>query len=155
MIEATCWAAVCVGIWLLTLSSVTLADLSLAIPAGLLCGVLATAGRRLAEGRWRPQPRWAAWLLTVPVNVVVDTIGVWAAAVRAVRTRRPSGYDQVLQQPAEETEDIAATRRALATLVLSASPGSYIVDFDPDRRQLLAHTVTGKPPRWVRLEPEK
>lgn len=154
-IEVTAWAAVCVGIWLLTLSSVAVADLCLAVPAGLLCGVLAAAGRRLAEGRWHPRPRWATWLLTLPVTVIADTLGVWRAAARAAFYPGQSGRERLVQLPADEPDDVAATRRGLVTLVLSASPGSYVIDFDPDRSELLIHTLADSAPSWARINPSR
>ena len=154
-IEVTAWAALCVGIWLLTLSSVTLPDLCLAVAAGLLCGLLANAGRRLAGGRWHPRPRWAIWLLGLPVTVIVDTVGVWRTAARATFNPGQSGYEHLIKLPAGEPDDVAATRRGIATLALSASPGSYVIDFDPDRRELLIHTLADSAPSWARINPDR
>lgn len=152
-VEVTAWAAACVGVWLLTLSSVTLADLCFAVPAGLLCGLLAAGGRRLAGGRWRPQPRWAAWLLALPVTVVAETFGVWRAAARAALDSGPSGRERLVQLPAGETADVAAARRGVATLAISASPGSYVVDVDHDRPELTIHTLADSAPSWARIDP--
>jgi multisubunit Na+/H+ antiporter MnhE subunit len=154
-IEVTAWAAACVGIWLLTLSSVTVPDLCLAVPAGMLCGVLAAAGRRLAGGRWQPQLRWAVWLLTLPVAVIADTIGVWRAAARAAFDPGQRARERLLQLPGGEPDDVAATRRGIATLAFSASPGSYVLDFDPDRRELLIHTLADSAPSWARINPDR
>lgn len=154
-VEVTAWAAACVGIWLLTLSSVTVPDLLLAVPAGMLCGLLAAGGRRLAGGGWHARPRWAVWLLALPVAVIADTVGVWRVAARAAFNPGRSGYDRLVQLPAGETEDVAATRRGIATLALSASPGSYVIDFDPDRRELLIHTLADNGPSWARINPSR
>lgn len=154
-IEVSAWGAVCVGVWLLTLSSVTVPDLCLAVPASLLCGVLALTGRRLVGGRWCPLRGWWTWLLTLPVAVIADTFGVWRAAARAVLRPGERGHEHVVHLPASDADDVAATRRALVTLALSASPGSYVVDFDPDRRELLVHTLADGAPGWARLNPRR
>ncbi len=154
MIEVTPWAAVCVGVWLLALSSVTLPDLGLAMPAGLLCGLLAASGRRLAGGRWHPQPRWAAWLITLPVTVIAETLGVWRAAGRAALDPARSGRERLSQLPTSEPDNVAAARCGLATLALSASPGSYVINLRPRSSRVDPHPG-GQRPRLGTNRPQQ
>lgn len=151
--EVAVWWAACVGTWLLTLSSVNLEDLCVAIPAGLLCGLAATTGRRLAGGRWRPQLRWVRWLVVLPIGVVADTVGVWKAAARAAVDPARRGRRQVSRVPIGEPASVAAARQALVTLVVSASPGSLVIDVDPDAGELLVHSLADSAPSWACPDP--
>lgn len=145
--ETVSWWALCFGLWLLTLSTVTSDDVALALAAGLLSAACAAGARRLTGGRWTMRWRWARWLATLPVAVTADTVGVLAGVYRLHRTR---GCTDTITLPSRESNSLTEGRAALASLMLSASPASYVFDRDPEQRALHLHRAGNFAPSWAR-----
>lgn len=142
VIEAVVWWGLCLGVWLVTLSAVSGQELVVATPLGLVSGVLAVIARRVAGNRWRLRPQWFLPVLLVPVAILADTVRVLAAAVT-----RPSGrfVDLPVSQGAGDGAP-ARGRRALATMVITVSPGTIVVDIDPETGRATVHTLNaGRP----------
>lgn len=152
MLEVAVWWVLCTGVWLLGLSAVTTSDLVLGIAAGLIAALAGVWGRRLADGHWRPRPRWLLQVVRVALAIVLETGTVLAAA--AMPGRRRSRH-QRLRLPLDRRRDVADAREALAAIAVSASPGSYVADFDPDRRELLVHVLGAQTPAWARVDTEQ
>jgi multisubunit Na+/H+ antiporter MnhE subunit len=150
--EMVAWWALCFGLWLLTLSTVTTDDVALALAAGLLSAACAIGGRHLTRSQWAMRWRWTRWLAALPVAVAADTVGVLA---RAYRRNRVPGSTDTIMLPSRESMPLAEGRGALASLVLSASPASYVFDRDPDHRVLHVHRVGTFAPAWARPDPAK
>jgi hypothetical protein len=138
-----------VAIWVLTLLSVSNPELVAAACSGLPCALAARAGRMAIGARWRPRPRWAAWLLPLLVAVPADAGRLAALTIRRLVTREDVGDLRQIQLPAGEPPDIAAARHAAATLVISATPGVFIVYSDPKEGTLVIHTLVSG---WPQLE---
>ncbi|WP_225830046.1 Na+/H+ antiporter subunit E [Streptomyces sp. NK08204] len=136
------WWAAAVGVWLLTLSSVTLPDLMVAAACGLPSAVAARAGRLAVGGCWRPRAGWIRWAVVLPPSVVADTGRVLWTAVRHARSERPPGKLREIALPHDTPEAVAAARRALATVGLSATPGTYVLAGDPERHCLVVHSLS-------------
>lgn len=141
-VEVVAWTAVACGVWLATLSSVTLPELCAAIVAGVPCGVLARAGRRSLGGSWRFRPRWAAWVLPVTGSLVAETVALSRRSVTGPRR----GELKTIELPDEPVE-LAAGREALGTLALCAAPGTAVADCDPDQRRLTMHVLVTAGPK--------
>jgi len=150
--EVLGWWAVCFGLWLLTLSTVTSDDVALALAAGVLSAACAAGARRLTGDRWAVHWRWTRWLVTLPVSVIADTVGVLAGAYRL---RRPSGTTDAVRLPWRERPAVSAGRAAFSSLALSTSPGSYVFDCDPDERILHMHRAGTFAPSWARPDPAR
>lgn len=150
--ELVVWAGLCFGVWLLTLSSVTSQDVLLALPAAVLAAICAVGGRRVAGGRWRLRPAWARWYLGLPVAILFDTVKVLALVYSA---RRNYGRTETIDLPDDEEHDVAAGRCAVGAMAMSASPGTYVVDADPDRRRMTVHTVGSPAPKWAEADPSE
>jgi multisubunit Na+/H+ antiporter MnhE subunit len=147
--EVVVWWAACLGIWLVSLAAVSGSELLVATCASLPCGVLATAGRQAAQERWTLRPRWLLPLLVLPVAIVTDAVQVLASVLPG---RRDGGhFTTVAIRGGAGDEPAAAGRRALATLIVSASPGSIIADIDRDSGEALVHVLAGGGPRMERL----
>ncbi|MFE1862364.1 Na+/H+ antiporter subunit E [Streptomyces anandii] len=140
--EVVWWWVAAVGVWLLTLSSVTWQELAVAAACGLPAAVAAPAGRRAVGGCWRPRPGWIRWAATLPPSVLADTARVFWTALRHARDERPPGRVREVPLPHEAPEPVAAARRALATIALSSTPGTYVVDDDPERHRLVVHSLS-------------
>ena len=57
--------------------------------------------------------------------------------------------------PQHESAYVSASRRGLGTLLVAASPGSYIADEDPDERRLHVHRFGRGAPAAIRVDPER
>jgi hypothetical protein len=134
---------------MLTLSSVSHPELAAAACCGLLSALAARGGRRAIGARWRPRPRWAAWLLPLLVAIPADAGRLAALTIRRLATREDAGTLRQVRLPAGEPLDVADARHAAATLVFSVTPGTFVVNSDPEGETLVIHTLVSG---WPRLE---
>jgi len=146
--ETVVWWAVGIGVWLLTLSSVSTPEVVAAVVAALPCAGLAVAARRAVEGSWTTQLRRLRQLLPLPVAVVADTARLLgrAAAVLAGRPIPPGDLQQVRLERDSEAGRWAA-RQATAVALVSASPGSVALHVDEKSGQLHLHMLGSGRPR--------
>jgi multisubunit Na+/H+ antiporter MnhE subunit len=145
--EVAAWWVVLTFVWVASLSAATAPDVLAGAVCGLLCAVLAVAARRAIGQAWRPVPRWAAWLGPLLLAVPADTARLLIRVLpRLVRDRRSAGSLRRIRPPAGE-EAAAGFRRAWGTLALSATPGSFVVDWPPDGRPAVIHTLGSGPPQ--------
>jgi multisubunit Na+/H+ antiporter MnhE subunit len=132
--EVAVWWAILVVVWLGTVSVVTAQEWLAAAVLAVPCAVAARHGRRAAGAHWAPGAGWTRWLLALPQAVLHDTAAMLVLAVRGDRTSE----DGFAELPLPD-DDAGAGREALATVVLSATPGSVVVDAHDQR--LTVHTV--------------
>jgi multisubunit Na+/H+ antiporter MnhE subunit len=148
LIESVAWGVVLTGLWASTLTALDAIELVVAGVCGLACGALATATRTSLGVVVRPRARWLTWLLRLPVAVVTDLGRLVLAVARSVRHGTPLGTVRTLALPVEPS-GVARTRRALGSLAISATPGSYVLDVvdDPDSpaSTLTLHALTEEP----------
>jgi multisubunit Na+/H+ antiporter MnhE subunit len=150
-LEVVWWWGAAVGVWLITLSSVTTPDLVVAVGCGLPCGVAAWAGRRALGNRWRPRLRWLLWFFPLIVSIIADEVRVLRlAALRPVRTQ-PVGQWHGIQLPSGEPPAVGSARRALASFTVSATPGTFVADSDPEEDRLVIHSLVDGWPRLDRV----
>lgn len=145
--EVVTWWLVTTGVWLLTLSTITSAELGVALACGLLCGLAARAGRHALAESWRPRPGWVRWLVPLPWAVLADTGRVLVSAVRSIGGDAPSGSIRTITLAPDDREPVRHAHQALATVVLSSAPGTVVLDGDPDRHTLTLHSLVSGPPQ--------
>jgi multisubunit Na+/H+ antiporter MnhE subunit len=147
VLEVAFWWAVGIGLWLLTLSSVSTQELVAAVVTGLPCAVMAVLARRAVRGPLRPRPAWLRWSLPVPVAVLTDSVRVLAVAAGALLGRRiPDGDLRRVALPRDRDATDWQNRQAAAVVLVSASPGTVVLDVDPDSGEALVHELaSGRP----------
>jgi multisubunit Na+/H+ antiporter MnhE subunit len=145
VVEALVWWVVLFGLWAATLSTFPLPELLSGAVAAVACAVAAVVGRRAVHGAWRPRVRWLRWLLPLPVAVVTETARLLVLPwQRRVRTR--AGRLREIALVPETAGAVAEAHRALATTVLAATPGTFVLDTRPDEHVLVVHAlVSGRP----------
>lgn len=144
--EVVVWWGLMLGIWVLTLSSVPLEELIVAVAASLPCAVAVCASRRAAGGRWRPHLGWVTWLAPVVAAVWADLGRVMVVAVKAMLgLEQPAGELRSVQLPAEGGAR-ASARHAIGAIFLSSTPGTFVMDEDPDTSTLVVHSIVSGPP---------
>lgn len=114
-VESIVWWAVLVGVWLCTLSTVTTQELVLAAVAAVPCALVATALRAAYQGRWKPTRAWS-----LPMRIVRECASLFS---RASLRKIP----------------VDTARKAVKTVVVSASPGTVVLDDKDD--ELLVHSL--------------
>lgn len=145
-LEIIWWWAAAVGIWALTLSAVSAPELITAAACGLPCAVAARAARKAVGGAWRPRWRWAGWIGPLAAAVPADAVRLLVVTIRHLVTRESLGQLREIGMPAGEPADVAAARHALAVITVSASPGTFVVDSNPEEDKMVIHTlVEGRP----------
>ncbi len=146
--EIAAWWAFLVLVWLATLNTYSVAEVITAVVLAVPCAIAARAGRTAAGLRLRVRPGWSRWLLALPAAVAHDTVAVLWLALRR-HSREPDDTFRTVPLPAEPDAPHRVARAAVSTAILSATPGSVVVDADDD--ELLVHAV---PIGRTRLERE-
>jgi multisubunit Na+/H+ antiporter MnhE subunit len=134
VVEIAVWWAVLLLVWLATLNAFSFEELSLAAGLAVPSAFAARAARIAAGGHWRVDPRWIRWLPVTAWTILHDTVSVLRLAAGPDRPED----DSIDTIPLDDDRDDRG-HEALATLVLSTSPGSVVVDADRDR--LLVHRL--------------
>lgn len=135
--EVAWWWGASLGVWLLSLSTVSGSELLVATPASFLCGLLAVVARRAMRAAWRPSPGDLPPLGRALPAIFADAAAVVLAALR----RRPGGFRTLELTGGRGDGARPAARRAVATFVLSLAPGTYVVDLDPADGRALVHEL--------------
>jgi multisubunit Na+/H+ antiporter MnhE subunit len=124
------WTALSFGIWLLSLSSLSDEELAIGAASAVVCGIAAVTFQRVIGLRGTlGAVEWAAFP-TMLAAIVSDSAQVLTRPVRGVRP----GTVDVVDLGAHGRGAVATTRRVVATLVMSASPGTVVLDADDDGR---------------------
>ena len=138
------------GIWVLLAGQPDPQDLV----AGSVTAVLAVSAGYLISERGRMVPGLRAadlrTLAAVPWKVAVETGQVFALAARKA-SGRPVAPGALRTVPLDAGPDVrgwpAARREAVLTALLSAAPGTLVVDIDMEAGTALVHQLAGAPPR--------
>ncbi|MGH3745134.1 MAG: Na+/H+ antiporter subunit E [Mycobacteriales bacterium] len=138
--EGLLWWAATLGIWLLTLSSVTTSELEVAVPVSLACAAAAVAGRRGIGISWRLPRRALGWVLHLPAALVVDTAVMLSLPWRVLFGGGREGH--LVRVPVASTDDDAGVMdRAAAAFLVSTTPGSVVLDDDDGADELVVHVM--------------
>jgi multisubunit Na+/H+ antiporter MnhE subunit len=140
-LEVAFWWAVAIALWLLTLSSISTPEAVTAAAVGLPCGVLAVVARRAVQGSWPPHPAWSRWLVPLPVAVVTDSVRVLGRALGALIGRVPVGEVRTTRLHRDRPEGRWRTRQAAAVVLVTATPGTVVLDLREDSGELVVHAM--------------
>lgn len=145
-VEALVWAAIAYGIWLISLSAISGQEYLVGALCAVPCGLAATGARWAAEARWTLRPAWLLPAAALPLAVVTD-----AAQVLTAPWRRAEGRFHHVLTPAAGESPVPASRRAVTVALVSVTPGSYVLDVDPETGEMLVHSLAPRGPRLERL----
>jgi hypothetical protein len=127
LLETLAWWPPLCGLWLLTLSAFSVAELLAAVALALPCAAAATVARRAAGASWRVRTSWARWLIPLPAAVLADTVRVLLAVLHRPVVAGARGQLRRVTLHPESDPARAAGQRALAVVALSLPPGSVVV----------------------------
>jgi multisubunit Na+/H+ antiporter MnhE subunit len=146
--EIVAWWAVAFSVWMISLSTAPVQEYLVAGACALPCGLAAFAVRRALEAQWVLRPSWFKPLVMAPVVIVSDAgQALWAV----LRQRHQGGRFETVATGAVGDAPAARSRRAVATFLMSLTPGSYVLDADPETGDLLVHSLSSRGPRMERL----
>lgn len=148
IVEVVVWWGLCLGVWLISLSAISLPELVVAVLASFPCAVLAVAGRHAAGNTWRFRARAFAPAALLPVAIVSDTAGVLASALPG--RRRAGEFTDVHVEGGAGKGPAPDGRRAVATLLVTLTPGSFVADIHDDGTARV-HVLTERGPRMERI----
>jgi multisubunit Na+/H+ antiporter MnhE subunit len=143
-VEVVVWWGLAFGIWLMSLSATSGQEFLVAALASLPCGLAAAAARRAIEQSWAVTPSALKPLLLVPVAIFTDAAQVLAAPI--ANRARGGRFETIPTNAAGDTAQ-ARGRRALATAWVSITPGTFVLDVDPDSGAMLVHSLAFRGPR--------
>ena len=131
-------AAGCLGIWLLSLSSVSDEELLVGSLCALVAGGIAVAAKRATKVHWSVRAIPVRPLLRVPLAVVGDAVQVLVRPIPGLG--RPV---RVVTHHLEQRGDSSAatTRRVVTSLAVTSAPGSLVLDLDADSGRLTVHSL--------------
>ncbi len=131
------WGGASLGIWLLTLSSLSWGELFVGTACSLLVGVIAVAAQRAVGTHWKLTVAALRPLRALPLAIVSDVAQVLTLPLRRRRIR---GRFETIDVAAAGSSPQAVTRRAIATLGTTVTPASIVVDVD-DEGDMVVHVL--------------
>ena len=140
------WWAVATGLWCVFIGTITTSE----VLAGVAAGAIAAGGaghlRVIGWPTFRIRPRWVRWLPGLVAMTMRDTARLARLLIRAVprRGRVQGRFETDRFGPTGSGAD-ALGYRAVATLALTSTPGSYIVDTDERRGRATVHVLPDDP----------
>lgn len=123
---------------MLTLSAISLEEIAVAAFASLLCGCAACATRRALGANWSLKWRAIQPALFLPASIVTDCAQLFTVPLR--RRHRVGTFEEV-DIAAKGSSPRSAALRALAGIVICATPGTVVVEADAESGKLTVHSL--------------
>ncbi len=149
----TTWAtAALFVIWVATLAVPTRSEVVTGLVVSVVCAVIAVAARRLLGQLWRPAARWTVWIFPLLVAVPADTARLLLSTLPGlIRDRTAGGRVERVRPPAHEEPSRAGFRRAWGTILLSATPGTIVLDWPPEGADVVIHELGSGAPSMEKV----
>jgi multisubunit Na+/H+ antiporter MnhE subunit len=136
------WWAVLMGLWLLLVNNVKLAELCAGAAAA---AIAATVALVLSEQRLvalQPRLSWFPRLPLALAQLPLDSARLTVALVRAlVKRSPPRGSFRAVRWRTLGDDPESEQRRAVAEALDSVGPNSYVIGIDRERGALLVHQL--------------
>lgn len=129
-------------VWFLLIDGFVIAEQMLGLAASAVAATAAVALGRQRIFQFRPRWEWVLPAWKLPWQTVVESGWVLGALFRQLAggTAKRGSFRQVpVTLPDDESK--AATKRALLTAGLSFPPNSYVLEIDPEGKEMLVHQL--------------
>jgi multisubunit Na+/H+ antiporter MnhE subunit len=144
-LEVLGWWAALVVVYLASLTTASVPEYVAAVSAGLVSAVLAVAARRVAAAHWGFPGRVLRMGAALPIALLADSVRVFGLVARPRALRSTTGRVSELMLP-KEPAPTRAGRLAAGGWLIAATPGTLVIDDDPDEPSLTVHRlVDGEP----------
>jgi hypothetical protein len=89
---------------------------------------------------------WLPQALSLPGQVVTDTVTVFAALAMTLFTRKPPPCGRFTEIPVRYGDDTprGVTRRVLLTTARSLAPNTFVAGMDAERNTMVVHELVTK-----------
>ena len=149
IVYALLWWVVLLGLWLLFVDTLALAEVLVGLGAAALAALAALGIHAYGGTRFRFRVRWLLLLRDVPASTLRDcaTLGVvlWRRLIRGERAR---GAFRTIPFPIHDGPTSAAWRAFVAGAT-SIAPNTYVIRFDRERDTVIVHQLVPDPPERV------
>ena len=146
IVYALLWWVVLLGLWLLFVDTLALAEVLVGLGAAAVAALAALGIHAYGGPRFRFQVRWLLLLRDVPASTLRDcaALGVvlWRRLIRGERAR---GAFRTIPFPIHDGPTAAAWRAFVAGATAIA-PNTYVIRFDRERGTVIVHQLVPDPP---------
>ncbi|HLQ84766.1 MAG TPA: hypothetical protein VK110_01340 [Salinisphaeraceae bacterium] len=127
--ELLAWWLLLFLLYLALLSSFSLVEIGAGAAAAASVSMVAVLARRAEKMVFKIRLRWWRWLPALLVDIALDMPALGLLLGRSAGgATAEQGQVYHINLPPEPDPHVARTRRALAAILLSAAPGSYVFD---------------------------
>src|SRR5438874_10262495 len=151
VVSVLLWWVVLLGLWLLFVDTLALAEVLVGLGAAALAALAALGIHAYGGTRFRFRVRWLLLLRDVPANTLRDcaTLGVvlWRHLIRGERAR---GAFRTIPFPIHAGPTSAAWRAFVAGAT-SIAPNTYVIRFDRERDTVIVHQLVPDPAERMEL----
>lgn len=138
-------------LWLLFVYQITLPEVLVGAGAAALTVFGLEQSLKAEPLHFKPEFRWYAYLWHMPGAILKDLWVLLQTLVRHIQRKPSEALFQMSSFRPSGEEARQGAQRCLATLFLSVSPNSVVVDIDRDRNLMMFHQVKKSPvPRGIR-----
>jgi hypothetical protein len=138
--EAVAWWLFTLGLWCAFIGNISSSELVAGAAAGLISALTAVQLRILDWPSFRPAMRWVGWIPLLLATAIVETgllaRELWRWTVR--RQRAGGEFRTVAFGPPGKDARVRA-KHALATVAVSATPGSIVFQTYPELGEARVH----------------
>lgn len=136
------WWVLLMSFWIVVDDSIARDELLAGAGAAALGAFLAELVTYQAATRFRMRAEWLAPALRLPVQVVLDTVTVFAALWRRlIHGEEPDSGFRELPVRFGDDSDEGVTRRALYVGGRSVAPNTFVLGIDSDRDVMIVHQL--------------
>jgi multisubunit Na+/H+ antiporter MnhE subunit len=152
VLEAACWWVFTLGLWCAFIGNISSTELLAGTAAGLICGLTVVQLRVVDWPTFRPALRWLGWVPLVLLSAVAETgiltLGLWRWVVAG---RRDLAEFRTIPLGPAGIGSAARARHALATVAISATPGSIVLQTYPELGEARVHVFGSGGPDLISL----
>ncbi|HET9254722.1 MAG TPA: hypothetical protein VFO16_05920 [Pseudonocardiaceae bacterium] len=146
VVEAAVWWVLLLGGYLVLVSPLSGGEFILGTLLSVVAGCAGVMARRASASSFTVSWRWLAPLVGIPVAVLADTVLLARALPAQWPGREPPAGVLHSVPLARQPDDVREESwQAVAGLMLSVSPGSFVVDSGGAPPRLLVHAVRERP----------
>lgn len=138
-------------LWMAFVSKLDITELKVGLGVALAGTVADAIVKAEGSGHFRPHLRWTLLTLLEPWYVLK---GMWTVIEQFPKAmkRKQDGQFKAVQFDAGEDDVDSASRRAVATMLLTIPPNSVIVGIDGHNGQMLVHEMKPEKPTLMGRE---
>ena len=134
-------------LWLLLTSTTNGSEAVVGFGAAAIAATATELVRSNRTFGFRPSVQWVRLAAGVPVRIATDTVTVFRALLLHVagRKRVRGSWHAVPFRHGPDGNARDAARRGVATIAVTTSPNSVVLEIDPERDELVVHQLVSAP----------